>query len=59
MSGAYFRLAEVSVEDEPEFPHRGLSLDTVRNFISINKLKKVFQKYNLEALLLNSVMKGN
>ena len=41
MSGAYFRLADISVEDSPEFPHRGLSLDTVRNFISIEKLKKV------------------
>ena len=50
MSGAYFRLSNVTVEDKPEFPHRGLSLDTVRNFISIDKIKKVYTKYNLEAL---------
>ena len=41
VSGAYVRLSDVRIEDRPELPHRGLSLDTVRNFISIEKIKKV------------------
>merc|ERR1712110_190809 len=52
VSGAYVRLSDIRVEDRPEFPHRGLSLDTVRNFISIEKIIKVvdslsFSKMNV------------
>ena len=29
------------IEDAPEFPHRGLMLDTSRNFIKVNTIKRI------------------
>ena len=32
---------DVTIQDWPQFPHRGISLDTARNFVSVPTLKKV------------------
>ena len=37
----YLMLDNVNITDYPSFTHRGMSLDTVRNFISIDTIKKV------------------
>ena len=31
----------IQIEDSPAFPHRGVMLDTARNFIPIENIKKV------------------
>ena len=33
-------LSQVSIEDEPKYPHRGISLDTSRNFYSVATIKR-------------------
>lgn len=35
-------VSSASISDSPAFPHRGLSIDTSRNFISVKNLKKMF-----------------
>ena len=37
----YLMPDNVNITDNPTFTHRGMSLDTVRNFISIDTIKKV------------------
>ena len=41
VGGRYIVSDEVTVQDWPQFPHRGISLDTARNFVSVPTLKKV------------------
>ncbi len=36
-------LSDVEIEDGPEFPHRGISLDTSRNFVTMDVLKDIVQ----------------
>ena len=38
---AYVVLDNVSIQDEPFYPHRGISLDTARNFFPVSKIKEV------------------
>lgn len=38
---AYIIQDGVHIEDQPFYPHRGISLDTARNFISVDKIKEV------------------
>ena len=37
----YKMLNNVNISDGPVFTHRGISLDTVRNYISVDKIKQV------------------
>ena len=37
----YKMLNNVTISDGPVFTHRGISLDTVRNYISVDKIKQV------------------
>ena len=37
----FIMLDEVSIQDEPEFSHRGINMDTSRNFQSIEVLKRI------------------
>ncbi len=36
-------LSDVEIEDEPEFRHRGISIDVSRNFMRIDVLKDIVQ----------------
>jgi len=38
---AYVVLDNVLIQDEPFYPHRGISLDTARNFFPVSKIKEV------------------
>eukprot|EP00092_Neocalanus_flemingeri_P015685 GFUD01016979.1.p1 GENE.GFUD01016979.1~~GFUD01016979.1.p1 ORF type:complete len:641 (+),score=196.19 GFUD01016979.1:63-1985(+) len=38
---AYVIQDSVQIEDEPFYPHRGISLDTSRNFIPVSKIKEL------------------
>ena len=38
---SYLMLDTVDITDWPEFPHRGISVDTVRNFIPVDTIKTV------------------
>ena len=37
----FIMLSEATIEDEPEYQHRGISMDTSRNFMSKDVLKKI------------------
>ena len=36
------------IEDRPAFPHRGVMLDTARNFIPTSKIKEVIKQINFQ-----------
>ena len=38
---SFIMLDNVALSDSPAYSHRGFSLDTVRNFIPVEKLKEV------------------
>merc|ERR1711892_41750 len=40
-NSAYIIHDDVQIVDEPFYPHRGISLDTARNFIPVSKIKEV------------------
>ncbi|EON63851.1 hypothetical protein W97_03079 [Coniosporium apollinis CBS 100218] len=49
--GAYTPFAPVEIEDEPKFPHRGLNMDTARNYFSVSDIKRTidamaYNKFN-------------
>ena len=48
VSLSYIMLDNVSLSDGPAYSHRGFSLDTVRNFISVEKIEEVNLILNLE-----------
>ena len=41
VNGNFIVVTEAIVEDEPEFPHRGLMLDTSRNFVKMDTIKRI------------------
>lgn len=41
VKNGFIILDDVIIEDEPEFAHRGISVDTSRNFISVEVLKRI------------------
>ena len=41
VSMGYIMSDNVSISDDPAYSHRGFSLDTVRNFMPIEKIKEV------------------
>ncbi|TRY67678.1 hypothetical protein TCAL_02945 [Tigriopus californicus] len=41
VKNSFIILDDVEIEDEPEFTHRGISVDTSRNFISVEVLKRI------------------
>ena len=46
----YKMLNNVNISDGPVFTHRGISLDTVRNYISVDKIKQVRDSFWGESL---------
>ena len=50
LEGNHLMLDTVDITDWPEFPHRGISVDTVRNFIPVDNIKTVkvarHERYN-------------
>ena len=54
MGGRYIVSDDVTVQDWPQFPHRGISLDTARNFVSVPTLKKV--GVSISIFVLSSVL---
>ena len=47
---------DVTIQDWPQFPHRGISLDTARNFVSVPTLKKVGVGVSISSFVLSSVL---
>ena len=43
LKGAYIIPTDVKIKDHPEFTHRGISLDTSRNFIEVETLEKIIE----------------
>ena len=54
VGGRYIVSDDVTVQDWPQFPHRGISLDTARNFVSVPTLKKV--GVSISIFVLSSVL---
>ena len=50
----FIMLDQADISDWPEFPHRGISVDTVRNFIPVENIKTV----TLRPELLQSIQGG-
>ena len=44
LEGNHLMLDSVDITDWPEFPHRGISVDTARNFIPVENIKTVRDK---------------
>ena len=54
VGGRYIVSDDVTIQDWPQFPHRGISLDTARNFVSVPTLKKV--GVSISIFVLSSVL---
>jgi N-acetyl-beta-hexosaminidase len=50
----YSRIAEFfhKVEDQPAYPHRGLLIDTARNFITVPVIKRIIDAMSYDKLNL-------
>ena len=41
VAGSYIVLNDVAIRDRPEFPHRGVILDTGRNFVELEHIQRL------------------
>jgi len=47
---SYLISADVNIEDSPHYPHRGVMLDTARNFISVDMIKTLIDSMSYSKL---------
>ena len=57
VSLSYIMSDDVTLADGPTYRHRGFSLDTVRNFISVEKIKEV--KNSLAVAIAHIAIEGH
>ena len=50
MEDSYLISADVNIEDGPHYPHRGVMLDTARNFISVDMIKTLIDSMSYSKL---------
>ena len=47
VAGSYIILNDVRISDRPEFPHRGVILDTGRNFVELDNIQRLIDAMSM------------
>ena len=47
VAGSYIILNDVRISDRPEFPHRGVILDTGRNFVELDHIQRLIDAMSM------------
>ena len=47
VAGSYVILNDIRISDRPEFPHRGVILDTGRNFVELDTIQRLIDAMSM------------